>query len=377
MKNLGKYIIIIVVLLVMVALQSTVIHSENQMKQFKEVDVEIEKSSENFIEVKTAKELVEALKNNKIKIIDIKNDLDLGYNILVQQGIEGKEIITKHNEPKTHPKLMQTGVSKLNLKEKDGLILTSTNGSKLLHTNIVIENSKNIKINNLEFAELWEWDEETQGEYDVQDWDYITIRNSENICVSNSEFSKAYDGITDIKGSKNVTIENCKLNEIDIENSFYEEQFNYLQNNKEQFPIYKFLKEDILLSYNEIKELFSHQFKGYTIDSLDGIKCQNIIIHNCLFLNLKTRIPRIREGTAFIYNVYVDSRKINEIMENLLKNGTFEKIRQKYNKIVSLNSYGVIATENAFVVTKNTIFEGAKYPYDVRRTGRKKWNNCK
>ena len=376
MKNLGKYIIL-VVLLVMVALQFTVIHSENQMKQFKEVDVVIEKSSENFIEVKTAKELVEALKNSKIKIIDIKNDLDLGYNILMQQGIEGKEIITKHNEPKTHPKLMQSGVSKLNIKEKDGLILTSTNGSKLLHTNIVIENSKNIKIDNLTMEELWEWDEESEGEYDIQDWDYITVKKSENICISNCEFSKAYDGITDIKGSKNVTIKNCKLNEIDIENLFYEEQFNYLQNNKEQFQIYKFLKEDILLSYNEIKELSAYQFKGYTIDSLDGIKCQNIIIHDCIFLNLKTRMPRIREGTAFIYNVYVDSRKINGIKENLQKNKKYKNIKEKYKKIVDLDPYGIISTKDAFVVAKNTVFEGAIFQYYSRREERRKWYNCK
>ena len=35
------------------------------------------------------------------------------------------------------------------MKNKDGLIIFSKNGSKILHTNIIIQDSKNIKINNI------------------------------------------------------------------------------------------------------------------------------------------------------------------------------------------------------------------------------------
>ena len=52
-------------------------------------------------------------------------------------------------------------MSKLLIQNKDGLIIYSKNGCKLLHTNIVIKNSKNIKIENIKMEELWEWDEET------------------------------------------------------------------------------------------------------------------------------------------------------------------------------------------------------------------------
>ena len=317
----------------------------------------------NYKKVANAKELEEALLNEQIQIIELVNDIDLGYQS-IKNEIQTDIIFQEHNKPLTHPKLKETGVSKLRIENKDGLIIYSNNGSKILHCNIRIENSKNIKIDNLSFSELWEWDEETEAEYDRNDWDYITIENSENICISHCEFSKAYDGITDIKNTKNVTIEYCKLNEMDIEDEFYGMQFQELEKHKETYPMYKFLRDEMKIEYDDVKELCAYQFKVYTIGLEENKKekCTNIVIHDSMYLNAKTRIPMIRDGNAYVYNIYADSRKITDMLKELKKEKKYRKIKNKYSKIVALDTYGIIATEKAYVLAENINLQGAKYP---------------
>ena len=318
----------------------------------------------NYRRVTNAKELEEALLNEQIQVIELANDIDLGYENIKNQ-IQTDIIFQEHNKPLTHPKLKKTGVSKLRIKNKNGLILYSNNGSKILHCNVKIQDCENIKIENLSFSELWEWDEETNAEYDRNDWDYITIDNSENICINHCEFSKAYDGITDIRNTKNVTIEYCKLNEIDIDDEFYNEQFQELEKNKDIYPMYKFLRDEVKVEYEDIKELCAYQFKVYTIglEENKNEKCTNIVIHDSLYLNAKTRIPMIRDGNAYLYNVYVDSTRISNIKEKIVNKNQYEEIKERYNKIVSFDAFGIIATEQAYVLAKNTFFQGAKYPF--------------
>lgn len=354
-----KKVIIVIILLLLTICVITYFQQYN-LNNFSIVNIEIERNNVNYATVENAIELEEALLNPEVEIIEIKNDIDLGYNI-IKDELKTNAVFTEHNLPLTHPKLKKTGVSKLNIKNKNNLILFSKNGSSILHCNIRIENSNNIKISNLRFKELWEWDEEGKAEYDRNDWDYITIRDSKNICISNCEFSKSYDGITDVKNSKNITIEYCKVNSMDINDEFFNEQFEYLENNKEKYEMYNFLRNEINLTYEEVKELFAYQFKVFLIENNE--KDSNIVIHDCLFLNTKTRIPLIRNGMAYVYNVYANSENIKRMMIKLVENDQFDKIKEKYNKVVALNPYGIIATENAYVFANNTIFEGAKYPY--------------
>ena len=352
--------IIVIISLLLLSIFTITYFQQYSLGNFSIVEVKIEKNNVNYKEVKNASEFEEALLNPEVEIIKIENDIDLGYNV-IKDELKTNMIFEEHNLPVTHPKLKETGVSKLNLENKDNLIIYSENGSSILHCNIRIKNCNNIKISNLRFEELWEWDEEGKAEYDRNDWDYVTIRDSQNICISNCEFSKSYDGIIDMKSSKDITIEYCKLNPIGLNDEFFDEQFEYLEKNKEEYEMYKFLRDEINLTYEEVKELFSYQFKVFLIENNE--KNSNIIIHDCLFLDAKTRIPLIRDGMVYVYNVYANSENITKMMRKLVENNQFNRIKEKYNKVVALNSYGIIATENSYVFAKNTVFEGAKYPY--------------
>lgn len=368
-KMIKKVVIVIILLSITVGILTY--FEQYNLSDFSIVDISIDRNDVNYMAVKNATELEEALLNPEIELIEIMNDIDLGYN-LIKSELKTEKIFKGHNIPLTHPKLKDTGVSKLEIKNKENLIIYSNNGSSILHCNIRIENSKNIKIYNLAFKELWEWDEEGKAEYDRNDWDYVTIKNSNNICVSNCEFSKAYDGIIDIKNNKNVTIEYCKLNPIDIDDEFFDEQFEYLENNKDKYEMYRFLREDVELAYQEVKELFSYQFKVFLIENEEEEKDSNIIIHDCLFINAKTRMPLVRNSEVYIYNVYIDSAKLLTIRKNLLRDDKYYKIKEKYKKIVTLNSYGIISSKKSYVFAKNIDFKGTKYPYsEIEAKGQK------
>ena len=331
---------------------------------FHEVKFYLDK--DKYIEVYNEEEFIKAIENNNIKIININNDLDLGYNSLIKKSISSKFII-EHNKALTHPILRDTGVSKLLIKNRNGLIIKSSNGSKILHCNIIIENSKNIEISNIELDELWEWDEESLASYDRNDWDAISIKNSSNILIDHITFHKVYDGITDIKNSHNITIKNCKIESLDINNdSFFNSQFEELENNKEQYLMYKYLRDDVGLSIDKIKLLSSYQYKLFLIGPKDfGVKNTNIIIHDNMFLNVKTRIPQARNSSVYFYNNYIDSSNINY---NIISKKQKEMINNsKYQKLVHLTTYGIISIQRSYVVSENNIFKGVEIPYTKRR----------
>ena len=331
---------------------------------FHEVKFYLDK--DKYIEVSNEEEIIKAIENNNIKIININNDLDLGYNSLIKKSISSKFII-EHNKALTHPILRDTGVSKLLIKNRNGLIIKSSNGSKLLHTNIVIDNSKNIEISNIELDELWEWDEYSLASYDRNDWDAISIKNSSNILIDHITFNKVYDGITDIKNSHNITIKNCKLESVDInKDSFFNIQFEELENNKEQYLMYKYLRDDVGLSIKQIKELSAYQYKLFLIGPKDfGDKNTNIIIHDNMFLNVKTRIPQARNSSVYFYNNYIDSSNISY---DIISKEQKEMINNsKYQKLVHLTTYGIISIQRSYVVSENNIFKGVEIPYTKRR----------
>ncbi|MBR1540298.1 MAG: hypothetical protein IJ629_03900 [Clostridia bacterium] len=182
-KKIVKILLLIAIVFIIFWIWLSIELNKNKI-DFSEVEIDIKKTDDNFCIVENEEEFIRALENKKIQIIEIINDLDLGYNTIKSLGISSP-FITKHNEALTHPVLIGTGVSKLNIDNRDGLIIYSSSGSKILHANIIISNSENIKFENIFFDELWEWDEETKAEYDRNDWDFFTIKNSKNIQIKN------------------------------------------------------------------------------------------------------------------------------------------------------------------------------------------------
>lgn len=353
---LKKIIMVIFIGIILFVIYLHIDLNKNKI-DFKEVVIDIKEKENNKVIVDNPNDLIKALEDDKINIIEITKDLDLGYNKINYKG----KIIEKHNDALTHPILKEAGVSKLKIKNKENLVIYSKNGSRLLHTNIRIINSKNIKIDNLKMEELWEWDEESKAGYSINDWDYITIQNSENIQISHMEFSKCYDGITDIKDSKNVTIEYSEVNELDKDDYFFHMQFVELEKNIDQYPMYKYLRKEMNFSIDKIKELSRFHVKVHLIGPIDyqGHN-ENIILHDNMYIHVKTRIPYARNSSVYLYNIYFDASKVNY---GLITNRENLIIRKKYPRIVALDAYGPISLQRSYVLVENSLFIGVKYHY--------------
>ncbi|SDD62446.1 pectate lyase [Terribacillus halophilus] len=326
----------------------------------------LEETDPAYKKVYNATDLAKALKKgSNVKVIEIMNDLDLGWNELPSSAKTSP--FSQHNTPLTHPVLKESGVSKLAIDSFDGLTIFSKNGSKIKHAGIIIKRSKNIIIRNLEFDELWEWDESTKGDYDRNDWDYITIEGaSEGVWIDHSTFNKAYDGIVDVKkGSNGVTISWSAFKGDDKgSNSWVTQQINAMEKNKASYPMYGYLRSSAVgLSKNDIIDIAAGQKKSHLIGA-SSFASDNadleITLHHNYYENIQDRIPRLRGGNAHAYNIVMNNTGLVEA-KNRITSSMSKAIKSKgYHFTVTNN--GAISTEGGALLLEKSVIKDVTQP---------------
>ena len=320
----------------------------------------LDESSPYYAKVTNAKELGEALKRkSSIKVVEIMNDIDLGWNVI---GAEAQVApFEQHNSVLTHPILKETGVSKLVVDGFDGLTIFSKNGARLTHGALIFKRSNNVMIRNLEFDELWEWDEATKGKYDKNDWDFITLENSSNVWIDHCTFGKAYDGIIDSKkGTSGLTISWSKF--LPGEGEFYEAMFNEMEANQSSYSMYKFLRDN-KLSQDAIMAVASPQKKTHLIGATEMASDNadlEVTLHHNYYLDSQDRLPRLRGGNAHAYNIVMDSRNAYAASK-LIPSSVATAISNKGYSF-NVTSNGAISTEGGAVLVENSVILGVKYP---------------
>ncbi|WNG44765.1 hypothetical protein F0U60_12200 [Archangium minus] len=271
-----------------------------------------ESDTARYRKVYTATDLALALKKGSgVKVVEIMNDLNLGWNELPAAAKVSP--FSAHNAPLTHPVLKTTGVSKISVDGFNGLTIFSANGAKLKHVAITIKRSSNVIIRNLEFDELWEWDEKTKGDYDSNDWDYVTLEEDNKVWIDHCTFNKAYDGLVDSKkGTTGVTISWSTFKGDDgSANSWVTQQINAMEANKSAYPMYNHLRSSAVgLSKEDIIAIAGAQKKGHLVGATEfdsGNAKLTITLHHNYYKNIQDRMPRLRGGNAHAYNIVMDS----------------------------------------------------------------------
>lgn len=324
-----------------------------------------------YRKVYTATDLAAALKRNSgVKVVEIMNDLDLGWNEIPSAAQAAP--FTAHNSPQTHPVLLQTGVSKITVDGFNGLTIFSANGAKIKHAALVFKRSSNVVIRNLEFDELWEWDEASKGDYDKNDWDYITLEENSNVWIDHCTFNKAYDGVVDSKkGTSGVTISWSLFRGDDRgSNSWVTQQINALEANPSAYPMYAYLRSSAVgLSKNDIIAIVSSQKKGHLVgaNSLDSSNASlTITLHHNYYIDMQDRLPRLRGGNAHVYNVLVDNSAAREAYKRITP-AMASAISSKGYKF-SVTSNGAISTEGGAVLVEKSNFIDIVYPVRNNQT---------
>lgn len=299
-------------------------------------------------------ELNEKYKNDKLNVTKTGD----GYNNLIRAHIF---------EPLIHPTLKKTGVSYIKLHDFHNLTIFSKNGATIKHTGIRVGGgSGNIIIRNLAFDELWEWDEATSGEYDRNDWDYMTIEdNAEGIWIDHCTFYKAYDGIIDVKNlAKNpidyqrVTISWCEILPGSKDNIFFNEQMTWLEEHIDETNYYKQLRNENMRDPNKDKTMSAKdvwysaygQKKTHLLgcdDSNIQDKAIRVTFANNYYKNSMSRLPRLRYGKVHEYNCIFDSQELHT---------------QHSNGNPHISGIGAISTWRGEMLLENCYIYGLRQP---------------
>jgi pectate lyase len=308
----------------------------------------------------TATDLATAINSKTVKIIEIMNDLDLGFNEIPAAAKTNSEPFRADSTPLLHPVLIQTGVSLIDVTKKNGLTIFSANGSTIRHAHLNIKNGSNIIVRNLKFDQLWEWDESTKGQYDKNNWDFMTIGDSGSITglwIDHCTFSKSYDGIVDIKnGSAGITISWCKYTGDDgatNPNSWVWQQINALESNKANYAMYNSLRSSSGFSTTDIVTIVQGHDKTHLIGANDkdpNNALHTVTLHHEWFINPWDRLPRLRAGNVHDYNLYVDDTA-GLAAKRLRDQHT---VSSTYNFNPFLN--GSISTENGAVLVEKSVY---------------------
>ena len=323
----------------------------------------IDENSVGYAKVTNATELANALKKGSgVKVIEIANDIDLGWNMLPDEAKKAS-VFTAHNSAITHPLLKKTGVSKAKVNSFDGLTIYSKNGAKLTHAGFSFKGCKNVVVRNITFDEFWEWDESTKGNYDRNDWDYVTIEGCNKVWIDHCTFGKAYDGIIDSKkGTKGLTISWCRFLPGDPNTTFFKSMFDEMENNKSAYPMYNYLRGQGL-SMEDIMQVAAPQKKTHLIGSSEFAsdnKDLELTLHHNYYKDSQDRMPRLRGGNAHVYNVVMDADGCNAASKVIPSDVKLNITNAGYHFGISTN--GALSTEGGALLLEKSVILGVKQP---------------
>jgi pectate lyase len=302
------------------------------------------------------------LNSSGTKVIEIMNDLNLGWNEIGATNRTGA--FRANASASLHPVLIASGVTLIDIQDKNGLTIFSANGATIRHAEFNLKRSHNILIRNLKFDELWEWDEISKGDYDSKDWDFITVGDGgtcTNVWIDHCDFTKSYDGTVDIKGgANNVTISWCRvLGDDGGPNSFVRRQIVHLETNGVAEAMFDFLRNNGF-SVEDIIAITRSQKKGHLAgaNELDSDNADiKLTLHHNYYFNFQDRIPRLRAGNAHVYNVYVNNTEAlaakslrNTRVAAMTPSEALKLSNGTYKFDVTLN--GAISTEDGAVLVE-------------------------
>jgi pectate lyase len=318
-----------------------------------------------------------------VRVIEIMNDLNLGWNE-IDPAVKSLEAtpFSQPAPPKLHPALIHSGVSTVQISPKRGLTIFSVNGATIRHASWSIKNTANIIIRNLKFDELWEWDEESKGDYDKNNWDFIVLGvgggTVSQVWIDHCTFTKAYDGIIDTKGGASRITYSWNKYEGDDgatnPNSIVWQQINALETNSTAHPMYHFLRTrgftpaDIVTisqgpgKIHAIGELSLHP------DNVNSC----VTFHHQWYINPWDRLPRLAGGTVHNFNIYVDAplmlaaRRLRDAKVAAMSPADQTTFANNYNFRPSGN--GSISTENGAMLVEKSVYVDCLWPLRNNQT---------
>ena len=318
-----------------------------------------------------------------VKVIEIMNDLDLGWNE-IGTGVQtlASSPFRAHNPAQLHPRLLVTGVSLIDIQPKGGLTIFSANGATIRHATFNIKNTANVIVRNLKFDEMWEWDEASKGNYDKNDWDFIDLGNGgavSNIWIDHCTFTKTYDGILDTKaGSSGITVSWCKYVGDDgatNPNSFVWQQINALESNKAAYSFYNFLRVNGYSPTDIVTIIQGHDkthLAGANVFDSNNATISMTFHHLWLNSVWDRCVPRLRGGNVHDYNILVDdslvfaAKTLRNTRAAAMSTANQNTLNNTYSFDPPIN--GSISTESGALLVEKSVYINCLSPLRNNQT---------
>ncbi len=339
-------------------------------------------------------------KEATVHVIEITDDIDLGYKKLSQEAISTGVYsnwtkTTSESEYTMTDLFKEYGISKVSVSKSRDLLIYSKNGARLTHGGFAVESCDNVAFRNLEMDEIWQWEDASKastravGDMDAFGWAYFKIGFSGHIWIDHCTFGKSYDGQIDVSnptyntggtlyrapyGTNNengVHISYCDFKAgsdnkdgylykmmMQIEESYQKGEKNYLYYNTLRNNGFSF--DDILYG------VAIPQKKAFLLgDSGDDVYYnQNlrVSIANCNFVNIEDRIPKVRTGVAYMYNCVVDNSAYYQRRADLRARNAAAFVKDVNSTWkLALVSQAILPGNMGSIAAKNCVFKGVEY----------------
>ena len=348
-------------------------------------------------------------KDSTVHVIEIENDLDLGYNLIkdLNANTSTFENWDKSNRLKgstdvyCDPDLQAAGISKIKVAKSNNLLIYSKNGSKLTHCGFSVESCYNVAFRNIEMDEIWMWEDSTTtsptikvGDYDSFGWAYFKVSFSENIWIDHCTFGKSFDGQIDYSnpyyhsvgtyqkapfgsdGKNGLFVTYCDFNAGSDDPNGY--LYKMMDKIEKEYQVYLADKTGYTYSNKSCRYYFTLRDSGLSFDDVFyGIaipqkkaflwgdsgdpyvynKYLVATLANCTIKNIEDRLPKVRGGMAYVYNVLVDNTEYYPYVSILKDNqSTVQSANSKYK--LGAVSQGILAGLDASVYLESVEYKG-------------------
>lgn len=360
----------------------------------------------------------------KVRVIEIENDLNLGYYTL-SESVKASGLVddfcsrtqSSITSYTMSADFSQNGASQIKIENVSNLLVYSKNGAKLTHGGFKLTSDNNVVFRNLQFDELWQWEDTSNrsvakvGDYDAFGWAYFKISFCGYIWIDHCSFGKSYDGQIDYSnpvynanaltafrapygadGNNGLHISYCSFGagSADEDGYIYKMMSAIEKDYKSGGGNYLYYGKlrDCGASFEDILHgLAVPQKKGFlcgddatfsgSYDNADDYNFNlklRVSFANCVFKNLEDRLPKLRGGNAYMYNCMVDNSEYYSYRARLQSIGAkdaFTQINSTWK--CALVSQGIVCGNGGSVAAENCSFEGIEYLLknnDKKNTGK-------
>ena len=327
--------------------------------------------TEKYVKVSNGDELVAALEEaqkNNVKVIEIVNDIDLGYDCLSAET-QASSMISDYlgngsaRSKLTNPAIMESGLSQLALSNINGLTIFSEGGAKVSRAEWKLQgSSKDIIIRNIKFDGMWEW---SNGDNKANGWSVMKVNGAKGVWFDHCSFTMGYDGLCDSEnGASGLSYTWCTFGEKTTEDqdpdstlyqtmSYMEYCYNegLLSEDDEYYQMRKggatFGQALAFSAFHSKAFLIGSGDKDFKDNEAQGLQDGNqrleVTLAYSVMSNLGQRVVRMRQGKGHLFNCYIDDMARYQLKQEVpaLKSVTDHSLY----RCIDVHNGGIVAAD--------------------------------